>query len=104
MTPRFEVHSFEQVPTGPGTVLLRIAGRWVGPAHERLPPPVLLVDDGRRTHRISALPGADDAAPEVRPEGAPWRAAFSVPLEVAGAARVAFALEAGRGVVVGLPR
>ena len=63
MTPRFEVQSFEQVPAGPGTVLLRIAGRWIGPSRERLPMPLLLLDDGRRTHRLSPLPGPEDAAP-----------------------------------------
>ncbi|MET0601742.1 MAG: hypothetical protein ABW167_07110, partial [Baekduia sp.] len=88
MTPRFEVQSFEQVPAGPGTVLLRIAGRWVGPSRERLPMPLLLLDDGRRTHRLSPLPGPEDAAPLVGPEGPAWRAAFSAPAEVVASARV----------------
>ncbi|MDX6715939.1 MAG: hypothetical protein QOH30_2497, partial [Baekduia sp.] len=104
MTPRFEVQSFEQVPAGPGTVLLRIAGRWVGPAREQLPRPLLLLDDGRRTHRLSALPGPDDVAPQSGPEGLPWRAAFSAPADVVASTRLAFALEAGRGVIVDLPR
>ncbi|HEX5922618.1 MAG TPA: hypothetical protein VFY45_02220, partial [Baekduia sp.] len=104
MTPRFEVQSFEQVPAGPGTVLLRIAGRWVGPSRERLPMPLLLLDDGRRTHRLSPLPGPEDAAPLVGPEGPPWRAAFSAPAEVVASARVAFALQAGRGQITDLPR
>ncbi|MDX6730052.1 MAG: hypothetical protein QOK49_4857, partial [Baekduia sp.] len=104
MTPRFEVQSFEQVPAGPGTVLLRIAGRWVGPARERLPTPLLLVDDGRRTHRLSGLPGPDDVAPMVGPDGPPWRGAFSASAALVAGGRLAFALEAGRGVIVDLPR
>ncbi|MDX6686241.1 MAG: hypothetical protein QOF86_2369, partial [Baekduia sp.] len=104
MTPRFEVQSFEQVPAGPGTVLLRIAGRWVGPARERLPTPLLLVDDGRRTHRLSVLPGPDDVAPMVGPDGPPWRGAFSASAALVAGGRLAFALEAGRGVIVDLPR
>src|SRR3954453_2097008 len=74
MTPRFEVHSFEQVPAGPGTVLLRIAGRWVAPTRERLPPPPPLRADGRggpprapppaaaAARRRTADPPADAAA------------------------------------------
>src|SRR3954452_19668244 len=103
MKPTFEVQTFEQVPAGPGTVLLRIAGRWVGTARERLPPPLLLVDDGRRTHRLSPLPGPDDSAPMVAPEGLAWRAAFTAPTELI-AGRTAFALEAGRAGIVDLPR
>jgi hypothetical protein len=83
-TLRFEVQTFEQVPAGPGTVLLRIAGRWVGPVREQLPRPLLLLDDGRRTHRLSALPGPDDAAPQISPEGVPWRSAFSASTELTG--------------------
>src|SRR3954452_23022854 len=104
MTPRFEVQSFEQVPAGPGTVLLRIAGRWVGPSRERLPAPLLLLDDGRRIHRLTPLPGPEDAAPMVGPEGFAWRAAFSAPAEVVGEARVAYALQTGRGQITDLPR
>src|SRR3954469_1310475 len=104
MTPRFEVQSFEQVPAGPGTMLLRIAGRWVAPSRERLAAPLLLLDDGRRIHRLSPLPGPDDVAPMVGPEGFEWRAAFSAPADVVAETRMAYALQTGRGQITDLPR
>src|ERR1700759_3570752 len=104
MPPRFEVQSFEQVPAGPGTVLLRIAGRWVAPTRERLGTPLLLLDDGRRIHRLTPLPGPDDVAPLVGADGFEWRAAFSAPADVVGEARVAYALQTGRGRIADLPR
>ncbi|HEX6388815.1 MAG TPA: hypothetical protein VFZ89_05205, partial [Solirubrobacteraceae bacterium] len=94
-TPQFEVDRFEHVAASPGTALLRIAGRWRADARERLPPPILVVDDGRRTHRLQALPGPDDASPLAAPEGPEWRTAFSAPADLVNKERVVFALEAG---------
>ncbi|MDX6665838.1 MAG: hypothetical protein QOG68_2044, partial [Solirubrobacteraceae bacterium] len=70
----FEVESFEQVSATPGTVLLRVAGRWRGKQRERLSPPMLTVDDGSRTHRLAPLPGLEDAAPMSGPDAPVWRA------------------------------
>ena len=103
-TPEFEVDRFEHVEATPGTVLLRISGRWLADQRERLSPPLLIVDDGRRTHRLAPLPGPDDAAPSAGPEGPAWRAAYSAPAELVGRGRMAFALDAGRGALTDLPR
>src|SRR6185436_14023201 len=65
---------------------------------------MLVVDDGRRTHRLAALPGPEDAAPLAGPDPPRWRAAFSAPVGFVEAAHVAFALDAGGGVFVDLPR
>ena len=46
MTARFEADLFEYVAATPGTVLLRLGGRWVSAQRERLPPPMLLLDAG----------------------------------------------------------
>src|SRR3954463_5211773 len=41
---------------------------------------MLVVDDGRRTHRLAALPGPEDAAPLAGPDPPRWRGALSAPL------------------------
>ncbi|HVW16838.1 MAG TPA: hypothetical protein VHB30_01190, partial [Solirubrobacteraceae bacterium] len=104
MTAQFEVESFEHVAATPGTVLLRVTGRWHGEQRERLPAPMLTVDDGRRTHRLSPLPGLDEPSPVAGPEAPTWRAAYSAPAELVRAGRTAFALDAGRGGLADLPR
>jgi len=103
MSARFDVSSFELVQAAPGTALLRIVGRWTGPVRERLAPPMLVVDDGHRTHRLSALPGPDDASPLAGPDAPPWRAAFAAPAALL-TPRAAFALDAGRDRLLDLPR
>src|SRR4051795_4545996 len=103
MAITFDVERFEHVTATPETALLRVSGRWVSDQRERLSPPMLVVDDGRRTHRLAALPGPEDAAPLADPEGPRWRAAFSAPAELVTSARNVFALDAGRGAVVDLP-
>ncbi|HEV3000444.1 MAG TPA: hypothetical protein VGW75_06865, partial [Solirubrobacteraceae bacterium] len=102
--PEFEVERFEGVSATPETTLLRIAGRWHAEQRERLSPPMLVLDDGRRTHRLSALPGPDDAAPLAGPDPPVWRAAYSAPAALVAHARTVYALDAGRGLVVDLPR
>jgi len=101
--PDFEVESFEHVSATPGTVLLRVSGRWRSGQRERLSPPMLTVDDGRRTHRLAPLPGLDDAAPLAGPDAPSWRAAYSAPAELIASGRPAFALDAGGGLT-DLPR
>ncbi|MCW2989552.1 MAG: hypothetical protein JWM73_146, partial [Solirubrobacterales bacterium] len=93
--PDFEVETFEHVSATPGTVLLRVSGRWRSGHRERLSPPMLTVDDGRRTHRLAPLPGLDDAAPLAGPDAPVWRAAYSAPAELIAKGRPAFALDAG---------
>src|SRR4051794_29046622 len=84
-------------------MLLRVAGRWRSDHRERLPAPMLTVDDGRRTHRLAPLPGLDDANPLASPDGQTWRAAYSAPIELVGRGRPAFALDTG-GRLTDLPR
>src|SRR5436305_1875895 len=77
MPTTFDVDRFEHVAATPETALLRLSGRWQADQRERLSPPMLVIDDGRRTHRLPALPGPEDAAPLAGPEAPRWRAAFS---------------------------
>src|SRR3954449_6083705 len=104
MPATFDVERFEHVAATADTALLRLSGRWRAEQRERLSPPMLVVDDGRRTHRLAALPGPQDAAPLAAPHPPRWRAAFSAPVAFVEAAHVAFALDAGGGVFVDLPR
>src|SRR4051812_26033662 len=134
MTATFDVERFEHVAATAETALLRLSGRWRADQRERLSPPMLVVDDGRRTHRLAALPGPEDAAPLAGPDpprvvddgrrthrlaalpgpedAAPlagpdpprWRAAFSAPADFLGGSHRPCALDAGSGVFVALPR
>src|SRR4051795_4701199 len=117
MTATFDAERFEHVAATAETALLRLSGRWRADQRERLSPPMLVVDDGRRTHRLAALPGPDDAAPLAGPDPQRWRAAFSAPAPLLGGGRafaapaavgeggrVPFALDAGSGIFVALPR
>src|SRR3954449_10883514 len=104
MTATFDVERFEHVAATAETALLRLSGRWRADQRERLSPPMLVVDDGSRTHRLAALPGPEDAAPLAGPDGPGWRAAFSAPRGLVESAKTAFALDAGRGAIVDLPR
>ncbi|MEA2156771.1 MAG: hypothetical protein QOE11_2911, partial [Solirubrobacteraceae bacterium] len=101
--PEFEVERFERIAAGPETVLLRLAGRWRADSRERLAPPILILDDGRRTRRVAPLPGPDDASPLAGPDPPQWRAAFSAPAALLRDGRVAFALET-TGAIIDLPR
>src|SRR3954465_13922894 len=103
MTATFDVERFEHVAATAETALLRLSGRWRADQRERLSPPMLVVDDGRRTHRLAALPGPEDAAPLAGPDGPGWRAAFSAPVDLIEGRGTAFALDAGRGGLVAPP-
>src|SRR4051795_11686985 len=113
MPTTFDVERFEHVAATAETALLRLSGRWHAEQRERLSPPMLVVDDGRRTHRLppragpargprapraAPLPGPDDAAPLAGPDPPRWRAAFSAPIAFVESSGVAFALDAGAGV------
>src|SRR3954471_15299623 len=103
MPATFDVERFEHVAATKETALLRLSGRWRSAQRERLSPPMLVVDDGRRTHRLAARPGPEDAAPLAGPEAPSWRAAFSAPAGLIEGRGTAFALDAGRGALVDLP-
>src|SRR4051812_23162607 len=103
MPTTFDVERFEHVAATAETTLLRLSGRWRADQRERLSPPMLVVDDGSRTHRLAALPGPEDAAPLAGPEGPRWRAAFSAPAGYFEGRHLAFALDAGGEVFVDLP-
>ena len=104
MPTTFDVDRFEHVAATPETALLRLSGRWQADQRERLSPPMLVIDDGRRTHRLPALPGPEDAAPLAGPDAPRWRAAFSAPAGLIEGKGTVFALDAGRGAIVDLPR
>src|SRR6266576_4004191 len=104
MPTTFAVERFEHVTATAETALLRVSGRWHADQRERLSPPMLVVDDGSRTHRLAALPGPEDAAPLAGPDAPGWRAAFSAPAALVESAKTVFALDAGRGTIVDLPR
>jgi hypothetical protein len=98
----FEVERFERVTAGSGALLLRVAGRWRSAAELELGPATLLVDDGRTSHRLDALPGPDATTAETDRHGRPWRAAFAAPADLLDGGPRAFSLQAGH-VVVALP-
>src|SRR3954454_24422238 len=113
MATTFDVERFEHVTATPETALLRLSGRWRADQRERLSPPMLVVDDGRRTHRMAPrarpagaapLPRPEHAAPLAGPDPPRWRAAFSAPADFLEGSHMAFALDAGSGVFVDLPR
>jgi len=104
MTPRLDVELFEIVPVNAGTVLLRLEGRWYADAREPLPMPTLVVDDGRRSQRLASLPGPDATPPQAGPDAELWRASYPTPATLLqDDARIVFALDAGRGIIVDLP-
>src|SRR3954471_17071145 len=94
--PQFDLERFEHVAATPGTVLLRVAGRWTSRRRRQLDAPILVAGDGTQ---LSPLPGPDDPAPEAGPDTAIWRVAFSAPAALACGP---FTLGLGE-VAVGLP-
>jgi hypothetical protein len=89
-----ELEEFEQVEAAPGTALLRIAARISGPSVAGAPS-TLLVDDGRRVHRVPPLPAPQD------PSGV-LRAAYPVELGLLQN-RPRFSLEFPDGSSIELP-
>src|ERR1700730_9743076 len=77
------IDAVEVLPTDLRAVLLRVAGAWQGPRPEHLAAPVLLRRGPDRGHRIDALAETSGAAARAAPESQPFRAAFSVPDELA---------------------
>src|SRR3954465_4614600 len=103
MPTTFAVERFEHVSATAETALLRVSGRWHADQRERLSPPMLVVDDGRRTHRLAALPGPEDAAPLAAPDSPRRRPAFSAPVALPEGRGPALALAPGRGALVDPP-
>ena len=98
----FELEEFEYVPATAGTALLRVAGRWHAEAERELPPLGLVVRTPVGDDRVEPLPDAARGAPTATPDGAPWRAAFSVAIHVLTSGSATFVL-AGDGVELELP-
>ena len=98
----FEVDSFARVDASADTALLRISGRWRSDEPTDLGVPVLLVDDGRRSHPVQPLPDPSGGTASASPAGDPWRAAFPVPTALL-TARTAYALRAGPAGIVEIP-
>lgn len=102
MSLEFELERFERVTAAPGSVLLRVAGRWYAAEPLRLDAPVLLVERRDGSRRLTALPGPDDRAPLATEQGQTWRAAFSATEEVL-AREPSFGLDLGSEGVIDLP-
>lgn len=102
MRLEFELERFERVTAAPGSVLLRLAGRWYAAEPLRLSAPVLLVEGRDQPHRLAALPGPDEREPLASEQGQMWRAAFSA-TEGLLAGRLSFGLDLGPEGVIDLP-
>lgn len=98
-----QLQQFERIDATSATALLRLDAGWRANHERRLSPPVLVICDERRTHRIAALPGPDDAAPVAGPDAPGWCAAYPVPIELVEQSSATFAIDTGRGVFA-LPR
>ena len=89
------IHSFELVPVGPTTGLLRVGAVTdvhASPGDQR---PTLLADNGLTVTRFAALPAPDDT-------GGTLRSAYSTPGEIVSPETV-FSLEFDDGLVIALP-
>src|SRR2546421_12609383 len=73
------IDAVEILPTDLRSVLLRVAGAWEAQPPADLRPPVLVLREAGREHRIAALERTSGAAVRAAPEPRPFRAAFSVP-------------------------
>jgi hypothetical protein len=96
------IDAVEVLPTDLRAVLLRVAGAWQGPPPERLSAPVLVLRGPEGRHRIDALPETSGAAARAAPESQPFRAAFSVPDQLAALLDESIELDLG-SLIVRLP-
>jgi hypothetical protein len=94
----FEVVRFSAAPASKEVAVLELEGRFRAPARRRLGAPRLLAEDSAERLEVAAADGGDAIAD---PDGAPWRAAFAVPLRLLGHGE--FALAVGREMLVDLP-
>jgi len=102
MSLEFELERFERVTAAPGSVLLRVAGRWYAAEPLRLRAPVLLVEDRDGSRRLTALPGPEEREPLASAQGPAWRAAFSAS-ESLLAGGLSFGLDLGPEGIIDLP-
>jgi hypothetical protein len=91
MSASFELEAFERLVATPGTILLRVAGRWRASSHVELGEPALRVGD----RLVAPLPGP--TPPVAGPDAPHWGAAYAVPAALLG--EPAFALEVGTQLV-----
>jgi hypothetical protein len=89
------ITSFEQVPVGPATALLRVSATSAFRAQEDDGRPMLVADDGHDVSRFVSVPAPLD-------EGGVLRCAYPVPIAVVTAETV-FSLEFTDGLVIALP-
>lgn len=94
----FEVVRFSAAAVSADVALLELEGRFRSQARRRLGAPRLLAERGDRRLEVAATAGGEATA---EPEGAGWRAAFTLPLEALDDGR--FALAVGRELLVDLP-
>src|SRR5436190_11703135 len=78
----FETDSFEYLEASPGLALIRLAGRWLADEECSLSDLELLVEREGTTLSVAPLPGGGSPPAVARAEGTPWRAGFSVPLDL----------------------
>jgi hypothetical protein len=78
----FEIDGYEYIQASDELGLLRIAGRWLSPADRALGDIALVVDRDGETSEFSPLPDLHSVAPVASPAGEPWRAAFTVSVEL----------------------
>ncbi len=102
MSLEFELERFERVTAAPGSVLLRLAGRWYAAEPLRLGTPVLLVESRDASRRLTALPGPEEGEALASARGPAWRAAFSASESVL-AGGLSFALDLGPEGIIDLP-
>lgn len=89
--PTLDVEGFTTIPWQGDSLLVTVRGEWRGalPASENVP--VLVLDDGRRTHRFAAVPEpAEAAGPPPR-----FRAVFSIPQKLRAAVAAPITLDLG---------
>jgi hypothetical protein len=78
----FEIDGYEYIQASDEMGLLRIAGRWLSPADRALGDIALVVDRDGETSELLPLPDLHSVAPVASPVGEPWRAAFTIAVEL----------------------
>src|SRR4051812_15972343 len=92
-----EIEAVEWAPTGGDTLLVRVSGQWRRRRTGARSRPVLVVSGPQRRHRFPALPEPPDRA-GARGRAA-WRAAFSVPAELADHLELELVLQFGNATI-----
>lgn len=99
--PKLQLHRFERVDASATNALLRVSGVWCAEPQLRLEPLALLVDDGRRTHRIAQLTDSgSERAPLAARDAEQWRGTFPVLTQLLGKPDISFAIDTNHGFVM----